>query len=42
MNKNGEYGAGSLWGKHQDGQPMQYAVHDGDESAAGAHHADVR
>jgi N4-(beta-N-acetylglucosaminyl)-L-asparaginase len=29
VNKNGEYGAGSLWGKHKDGRPMQYAVHDG-------------
>ncbi len=29
VNKNGEHGAGSLWGKHNDGRPMQYAVHDG-------------
>ena len=29
LNKNGEYGAGSLWGKHKDGRPVQYAVHDG-------------
>lgn len=29
VNKNGEYGAGSLWGKHNDGRLMQYAVHDG-------------
>src|ERR1700728_1081893 len=29
VNKNGEYGASSLWGKHNDGRPMQYAVHDG-------------
>ena len=29
VNKNGEYGAGSLWEKHKDGSPMQYAVHDG-------------
>jgi N4-(beta-N-acetylglucosaminyl)-L-asparaginase len=29
VNKNGDYGAGSLWGKHNDGKPMQYAVHDG-------------
>jgi N4-(beta-N-acetylglucosaminyl)-L-asparaginase len=29
VNKNGDYGAGSLWGKHKDGRPMQYAVHDG-------------
>ena len=29
LNKNGEYGAASLWGKHKNGQPMQYAVHDG-------------
>jgi N4-(beta-N-acetylglucosaminyl)-L-asparaginase len=29
VNKNGEHGASSLWGKHKDGRPMQYAVHDG-------------
>jgi N4-(beta-N-acetylglucosaminyl)-L-asparaginase len=29
VNKNGDYGAGSLWGKHNDGRPMQFAVHDG-------------
>jgi N4-(beta-N-acetylglucosaminyl)-L-asparaginase len=29
VNKNGEYGASSLWGKHKDGRPVQYAVHDG-------------
>jgi N4-(beta-N-acetylglucosaminyl)-L-asparaginase len=29
VNKNGDYGAGSLWGKHKDGKLMQYAVHDG-------------
>jgi N4-(beta-N-acetylglucosaminyl)-L-asparaginase len=29
VNKNGEYGASSLWGKHNDGRPMQFAVHDG-------------
>jgi N4-(beta-N-acetylglucosaminyl)-L-asparaginase len=29
VNKNGDYGAGSLWGKHNDGKLMQYAVHDG-------------
>jgi N4-(beta-N-acetylglucosaminyl)-L-asparaginase len=29
LNKNGEYGAASLWGKHVNGRPMQYAVHDG-------------
>jgi N4-(beta-N-acetylglucosaminyl)-L-asparaginase len=29
VNKNGEYGAGSLWGKHKDGKLMQFAVHDG-------------
>jgi N4-(beta-N-acetylglucosaminyl)-L-asparaginase len=29
VNKNGEYGAGSLWGKHKDGKLMQFALHDG-------------
>jgi N4-(beta-N-acetylglucosaminyl)-L-asparaginase len=29
LNKNGEYGAASLWGKHVNGRPVQYAVHDG-------------
>ncbi|HEY0703992.1 MAG TPA: N(4)-(beta-N-acetylglucosaminyl)-L-asparaginase [Candidatus Acidoferrales bacterium] len=29
LNKHGEYGAGSLWGKHPNGQPVRYAVHDG-------------
>jgi N4-(beta-N-acetylglucosaminyl)-L-asparaginase len=29
LNKNGEYGAASLWGKHINGRPIQYAVHDG-------------
>jgi N4-(beta-N-acetylglucosaminyl)-L-asparaginase len=29
LNKNGEYGAASLWGKHVNGRPIQYAVHDG-------------
>jgi N4-(beta-N-acetylglucosaminyl)-L-asparaginase len=29
LNKNGEYGAASLWGKHLNGRPIQYAVHDG-------------
>ncbi|MFY9805470.1 MAG: N(4)-(beta-N-acetylglucosaminyl)-L-asparaginase [Candidatus Acidiferrales bacterium] len=29
LNKNGEYGAGSLWGKHINGHPVQFAVHDG-------------
>jgi N4-(beta-N-acetylglucosaminyl)-L-asparaginase len=29
INKNGEYGAASLWGKHPDGRPVSYAVHDG-------------
>jgi N4-(beta-N-acetylglucosaminyl)-L-asparaginase len=32
VNKNGDYGASSLWGKHNDGKPMQYAVHDGTKS----------
>jgi N4-(beta-N-acetylglucosaminyl)-L-asparaginase len=29
LNKNGEYGAGSLWGKHPNGKQVQFAVHDG-------------
>jgi N4-(beta-N-acetylglucosaminyl)-L-asparaginase len=29
VNKNGDYGAASLWGKHPNGHPVQYAVHDG-------------
>jgi N4-(beta-N-acetylglucosaminyl)-L-asparaginase len=29
LNKHGEYGAGSLWGKHPNGNPVRYAVHDG-------------
>ena len=29
VTENGEHGASSLWGKHNDGKPMQYAVHDG-------------
>ena len=29
LNKNGEYGAASLWEKHIDGRPVQFAVHDG-------------
>jgi N4-(beta-N-acetylglucosaminyl)-L-asparaginase len=29
LNKNGEYGAGSLWGMHPNGRRVQYAVHDG-------------
>jgi N4-(beta-N-acetylglucosaminyl)-L-asparaginase len=29
LNKQGEYGAGSLWGKHPNGQQVRYAVHDG-------------
>jgi N4-(beta-N-acetylglucosaminyl)-L-asparaginase len=29
VNKHGEYGAGSLWGKHPNGNPVRYAVHDG-------------
>jgi N4-(beta-N-acetylglucosaminyl)-L-asparaginase len=29
LNKNGEYGAASLWGKHVNGRPVEYAVHDG-------------
>jgi N4-(beta-N-acetylglucosaminyl)-L-asparaginase len=29
LHKNGEYGAASLWEKHIDGRPVQFAVHDG-------------
>jgi N4-(beta-N-acetylglucosaminyl)-L-asparaginase len=29
LNKHGEYGAGSLWGKHPNGTQVRYAVHDG-------------
>jgi N4-(beta-N-acetylglucosaminyl)-L-asparaginase len=29
LNKNGEYGAASLWEKHINGRPIQFAVHDG-------------
>ncbi len=29
VNKNGDYGAASLWEKHINGKPVQYAVHDG-------------
>jgi N4-(beta-N-acetylglucosaminyl)-L-asparaginase len=29
LNKHGEYGAGSLWGKHPNGNQVHYAVHDG-------------
>jgi N4-(beta-N-acetylglucosaminyl)-L-asparaginase len=29
LNKHGEYGAGSLWGKHPNGTPVHFAVHDG-------------
>jgi N4-(beta-N-acetylglucosaminyl)-L-asparaginase len=29
LNKHGEYGAGSLWGRHPNGSPVRYAVHDG-------------
>jgi N4-(beta-N-acetylglucosaminyl)-L-asparaginase len=29
LNKNGEYGAASLWEKHINGRPVQFAVHDG-------------
>src|ERR1700729_1991889 len=32
LNKNGEYGASSLWGKHNDGRPMQFALHDGSKA----------
>jgi N4-(beta-N-acetylglucosaminyl)-L-asparaginase len=29
LNNNGDYGAASLWEKHIDGRPVQFAVHDG-------------
>jgi N4-(beta-N-acetylglucosaminyl)-L-asparaginase len=29
LNKNGDYGAGSLWGMHTGGRRVQFAVHDG-------------
>ncbi len=29
VNKNGDHGGASLWEKHIDGRPVQYAVHDG-------------
>lgn len=32
LNKNGEYGASSLWGMHPDGRRVQYAVHDGSKA----------
>src|ERR1700734_4421623 len=32
LNKHGEYGASSLWGKHNDGRPMQFALHDGSKA----------
>ena len=32
MNKDGVYGAASLWSVHADGSPIGYAVHDGTEA----------
>jgi len=32
LNKNGDYGAGSLWGMHPNGQRVQFAVHDGSKA----------
>jgi N4-(beta-N-acetylglucosaminyl)-L-asparaginase len=32
VNKNGDHGAVSLWEKHIDGRPVQYAVHDGTQA----------
>ncbi len=32
VNKNGDHGAASLWEKHIDGRPVQYAVHDGTQA----------
>lgn len=32
LNKNGEYGAASLWSSNGDGQPISYAVHDGTQA----------
>jgi N4-(beta-N-acetylglucosaminyl)-L-asparaginase len=32
VNNKGEHGAVSLWEKHIDGRPVQYAVHDGNQA----------
>ena len=32
LNKNGEFGAGSLWGMHPGGRRVQFAVHDGTQA----------
>jgi N4-(beta-N-acetylglucosaminyl)-L-asparaginase len=32
INKDGEYGASSLWGMHPDGRRVEYAVHDGNKA----------
>lgn len=32
LNKNGEYGAASMWEKHINGRPVQFAVHDGTQA----------
>jgi N4-(beta-N-acetylglucosaminyl)-L-asparaginase len=32
LNKNGVYGAASLWSSNGDGQPISYAVHDGTQA----------
>jgi len=32
LNKDGVYGAASLWSSNGDGQPISYAVHDGTEA----------
>ena len=32
LNKDGVYGAASLWSSYGNGQPMTYAVHDGTEA----------
>jgi N4-(beta-N-acetylglucosaminyl)-L-asparaginase len=32
VNKHGEHSAASLWEKHIDGRPVQYAVHDGTQA----------
>jgi N4-(beta-N-acetylglucosaminyl)-L-asparaginase len=32
LNKDGEYGAGSLWAMHPNGKRVEYAVHDGSQA----------
>ena len=42
LNKNGEYGAGSLWGKHPNGQASPICGARRHQSAAAADHAAIR